>query len=65
MLVAVREQRPEGVIGKRKDSLYEPEKRGAVLIQVSGESRSEIGDRRLHPRTARVLFNHRWLLQGK
>jgi DNA ligase D-like protein (predicted ligase) len=33
MLVAVREQRLEGVVGKRKDSIYEPGKRSGAWIK--------------------------------
>jgi len=40
LLSAVREQRLEGIIGKRKDSLYQPGKRSGAWIKLSRESRA-------------------------
>ena len=54
MLAAVRQQGLEGVIAKRKDSLYEAGKRTGIVGQVQGQSRARVGDRRLPTRTSRL-----------
>jgi hypothetical protein len=55
MLAAVREQRLEGIVGKRKDSVYEPGKRSGAWIKQQGQSRPRVCHRRIFSRTARSI----------
>jgi len=53
LLAAVREQHLEGIIGKRKDKPLPARKTKWRVDQVSRESRTGIGDWRLHSRSTR------------
>jgi ATP-dependent DNA ligase len=53
LLPAVREQGLEGIVGKQKDSHYQPGKRSGAWIKLSRESRARVCYRRLFSRPAR------------
>jgi ATP-dependent DNA ligase len=45
-----KEQSLEGIVAKRKDSLYEPGKRSRAWLKYRNQSKSGVGDRRIYAR---------------
>ena len=62
ILKAVREQKLEGIIGKRADSFYEVGQRSGSVDKIQAELRAGVRDRRLHAGIARAGCADRWLL---
>ena len=62
ILKAVREQKLEGIIGKRADSVYEVGQRSGSVDKIQAELRAGVRDRRLHAGTARAGCGDRRLL---
>ena len=65
MLSAVREQRLEGIVGKRRDSVYEPGKRSGAWITHRVNLGQEFVIWRLYSRPARCRRDHCGVLPGR
>jgi hypothetical protein len=62
LLRAAREQQLEGIIGKQRDSRYEPGKRTGAWIKHRLNAGQEICSWWLHSGSAGLRRHHRWLL---
>jgi ATP-dependent DNA ligase len=65
MVAAAKQQGLEGVVAKRKDSLYQPGRRTGAWVKYRINRGQEFVIGGYFPGTARIRFDHRGLLRGQ